>query len=173
MFTVRPFHYAVIIFAAALTATTISMHVGVRADRVNALAKQIKSDAARIQLLNTELAYLASPQRIQALVGSHRPDMNTPKTEQYLMSVSALLPLTSQEATASTMLIAIHDPVQTTQPHREVIIPVARHIKTHQAMVLNEPASEPLLVKISETDAPRAVAGLHLSDGALAAMQAR
>lgn len=123
MFTLRPFHYAVIIFAAAITATGISMHVGVRADRVAALNKQMKIDESRIQLLNTELAYLASPQRIQALVGTHRPDLNTPKTEQYLMSVSALLPQIPERQQPS-VLISMHD----TEPVAKfIMIPRRQH----------------------------------------------
>ncbi len=173
MFSVRPFHYAVVIFAAALTATTISMHVGVRADRVSAISKQIKSDTMRIQLLNTELAYLASPQRIQALVGSHRPDLNTPKTEQYLMSVSALLPVAPQEAITSTTLISAHETVQAATTRRENFEPTIKHAKFHQDIVLNETTSEPLLVKIADAHMPLTSPGLHLSDGALAAMQDR
>ena len=145
MFTLRPIHYVVMIFAAALTATTISMRVGVRADRVNALHKQMKADDARIQLLGTELAYLSSPQRIQALVSSHRPDLNTPKTEQYLMSVSDVLPHAVEQTPSRVQFTAVrtsteHTPVERAQVEQSLPRMHLQHSQSVVAYQAEKPA---------------------------------
>lgn len=91
----KPTHAAMsifLVFVVAIASTVTGMMVGKRAERVAALQKQIKSDYNRIQILRTEVAYLASPQRIQALVNVHRPDLHTPEARQYLLTARDALP---------------------------------------------------------------------------------
>jgi hypothetical protein len=81
-----------LLFFAAIASTIIGMKVSQRADYVDVLTKQIKDDETRIQVLRTELAYLSSPQRVQALVNLHRPDLETPDSHQYVLNVHDMLP---------------------------------------------------------------------------------
>ncbi len=81
-----------LLFLVAIASTVTGMKVSERADYVDSLHKQIKDDSARIQVLRTELAYLSSPQRIQALVDLHRPDLATPDSRQYVLNVRDVLP---------------------------------------------------------------------------------
>jgi hypothetical protein len=87
-----------LLFVVAISSTIIGMKVSQRADYMEDLQKQIKADESRIQVLRTELAYLSSPQRVQALVNLHRPDLATPDSKQYVLNVSDVLP---QQPTAS------------------------------------------------------------------------
>jgi hypothetical protein len=90
-----------LLFVVAISSTIIGMKVSQRADHMETLQKQIKADESRIQVLRTELAYLSSPQRVQALVNLHRPDLATPDSKQYVLNVSDVLP--QQPATVQTL----------------------------------------------------------------------
>jgi hypothetical protein len=94
-----------LLFFTAIASTVIGMKVSQRADYVDTLATQIKDDETRIQVLRTELAYLSSPQRVQALVNLHRPDLTTPDSRQYVLKVEEVLP--QQPVQANTQLAVI------------------------------------------------------------------
>jgi hypothetical protein len=87
------------VFCVAIASTVTGMRVSQRADYLDGLQKQISKDEARIQVLRTELAYLSSPQRVQALVDLHRPDLATPSSKQYVLNVHDVLP--GQSATTN------------------------------------------------------------------------
>jgi hypothetical protein len=93
-----------LVFAVAIASTVTGMKVSQRVDYADNLRQQILADQARIQVLRTELAYLSSPQRVQALVDLHRPDLKTPGSQQYVLAVSDLLP---QTATAPQIIPTI------------------------------------------------------------------
>ncbi len=126
-----------LVFAVAIASTVTGMRVSQRADYVDTLQKQIKTDEARIQVLRTELAYLSSPQRVQALVDLHRPDLATPVSKQYVLNVSDVLP--GQPAVSSLVpaviqnssraqadrIIAVHLPKVAAKPTPESLPPVS------------------------------------------------
>jgi hypothetical protein len=94
-----------LLFFVAISSTIIGMKVSQRVDYMDDLQKQIKVDESRIQVLRTELAYLSSPQRVQALVNLHRPDLATPNSKQYVLNVNDVLP--QQPADTQVMLAVV------------------------------------------------------------------
>jgi hypothetical protein len=86
------FWSVLVIFAAAIASYSISLHVGDRYERVRSLKKQMRTDADAIRMLETELTYRASPQRLQALVDAHGLQLALPKADQYLVATADLAP---------------------------------------------------------------------------------
>jgi hypothetical protein len=86
------FWSVLIIFGAAMATYVVSLQVGVRYERVKTLKKQMRADADAIRMLETELTYRASPQRLQALVDAHGLQLAQPKADQYLVSSADLAP---------------------------------------------------------------------------------
>lgn len=110
------------------------MKVSQRADYVDSLSKQIKDDETRIQVLRTELAYLSSPQRVQALVNMHRSDLGTPDAQQYVLNVSDILP---QGPTQPNIQLAVVKNASRVQADRLIAISLPN------ATVAPTPAQEP------------------------------
>jgi hypothetical protein len=117
----------------AILSTGTGMKVSQRADYVDSLSKQIKDDETRIQVLRTELAYLSSPQRVQALVNMHRPDLATPDTQQYVLNVSDVLP---QAPTQPNIQLAVVKNASRVQADRLIAISLPK------ATVAPTPAQE-------------------------------
>jgi hypothetical protein len=86
------FWAVLLIFSAAMASYVVSLHVGERYDRVRDLQKQMRTDRDAIRMLETELTYRASPQRLQALIDVHGLQLGLPKADQYLVSAVDLAP---------------------------------------------------------------------------------
>jgi hypothetical protein len=86
------FWSVLIIFGAAMATYMISLQVGERYERVKALKKQMRADTDAIRMLETELTYRASPQRLQTLVTAHGLQLALPKADQYLVTSADLAP---------------------------------------------------------------------------------
>jgi hypothetical protein len=114
-----------LLFVVAISSTIIGMKVSQRADHMDALQKQIKADESRIQVLRTELAYLSSPQRVQALVNLHRPDLATPASKQYVLNVSDILP---QQPTDLRTLPAVVKSASRAQAEQLIAISLPKNV---------------------------------------------
>jgi hypothetical protein len=139
-----------LLFLVAISSTGVGMKVSQRADYVDSLSKQIKDDETRIQVLRTELAYLSSPQRVQALVNMHRPDLGTPSTQQYILNVSDVLPHDPAQPNLQT---AVVKNASRAQADRLIAISLPK--------VIAAPAPEPvesdsIAQLITTTDSPNA-----------------
>jgi hypothetical protein len=80
------------ILVAGIASGVVSMNVSKRYDHVQELQKQMRSDRKAIRMLETELTYRASPQRLQALIDAHGLNLGLPKADQYLVSAVDLAP---------------------------------------------------------------------------------
>jgi hypothetical protein len=138
-----------LLFVVAISSTIIGMKVSQRADYMEDLQKQIKADESRIQVLRTELAYLSSPQRVQALVNLHRPDLATPDSKQYVLNVSDVLP---QQPTDSQVLPALVKNASREQADRLIAISLPKATAPVQ-----EPASDSIAQIIATNDIPEIV----------------
>lgn len=122
------------------------MKVSQRAEYVDSLAKQIKNDETRIQVLRTELAYLSSPQRVQALVNMHRSDLGTPDTQQYVLNVSDVLP---QEPAQPNIQLAVVKNASRAQADRLIAISLPK--ATAAPVAVPEPESNDSIAQIITT----------------------
>ncbi len=86
------FWSVLLIFTAAMASYVVSMRVGARYERVQALNKQMRADNEAIRMLETELTFRASPQRLQAMVDAHGLPLGLPKADQYLVAANDLAP---------------------------------------------------------------------------------
>jgi hypothetical protein len=105
------FWAVLLIFSAAMASYVVSLHVGERYDRVQNLQKQMRKDRDAIRMLETELTYRASPQRLQALIDAHGLPLGLPKADQYLVSAVDLAPQPGDPAPTQTPLLYAQAPV--------------------------------------------------------------
>jgi hypothetical protein len=122
-----------LLFVVAIGSTVSGMKVSQRADYVDTLTRQIANDESRIQVLRTELAYLSSPQRVQALVDLHRPDLGTPDSQQYVLNVHDVLP---QDMQSNQIMPAVVKNESRAQANRLIAISLP-------APIVQTPAAEP------------------------------
>ncbi len=109
------FWSVLLIFTAAMASYVVSMRVGARYERVLALNKQMRADNEAIRMLETELTFRASPQRLQAMVDVHGLPLGLPKADQYLVAANDLAPATGdvpQFADAAPLLLPPQPPAQ-------------------------------------------------------------
>ncbi len=132
-----------LLFLVAIASTGVGMKVSQRAEYVDSLKTRIKDDETRIQVLRTELAYLSSPQRVQALVNLHRPDLGTPDTQQYVLNVSDVLP---QDSVQPNVQLAVVKNVSRAQADRLIAISLP---KAKAAPVENDSIAQ--IISISES----------------------
>jgi hypothetical protein len=137
-----------LVFGIAIASTVTGMRVSQRADYVDTLQKQISTDEARIQVLRTELAYLSSPQRVQALVDLHRPDLATPSSKQYVLNVRDVLP---EQPALSNVIPAVIQNSSRAQANR--IIAVSQP-KTPPAVMTAPPEMVSIRQVIASAEAP-------------------
>jgi hypothetical protein len=88
----RPFFIVLALATGLLGTYLVSLQVGTRYDRVQALEKQIKEDRQAIRMLRMELTYLASPQRVQHLSDQFLT-LQTPQSQQFKASFDELRPM--------------------------------------------------------------------------------
>jgi hypothetical protein len=80
-----------LLFASALATYGVTLKVSARHEAVRSIKAQIKADTRAIRILQMELTYLASPQRVQALSDQFL-SVQAPRAEQFVASVGALKP---------------------------------------------------------------------------------
>lgn len=97
------FWSVLLIFSAAMASYLVSLQVGKRYDRVQTLTKQMRADGEAIRMLETELTYRASPQRLQALIDAHGLKLGLPKADQYLVATANLAPRPGEETAPDVM----------------------------------------------------------------------
>jgi hypothetical protein len=137
-----------LLILVAILSTGTGMKVSQRADYVDSLSKQIKDDETRIQVLRTELAYLSSPQRVQALVNMHRSDLGTPDTQQYVLNVSDVLP---QEPAQPNIQLAVVKNASRAQADRLIAISLPKATVAPVAVPEPEPESNDSIAQIITT----------------------